>query len=588
MTNFELNQFILYYFKDNRTKSAIMLTGDWGTGKSYYIQNELIPFLKEKTKDSNSCIVVSLYGLKSVNEISKSLYLESRMQFLANGSEKLETGKFVVKTVVKGVTSFLGIDISKSEEELQKLYQSVNLDSKLVIFEDIERSKIDIIDLLGYIYNLVEEDNIKVLLVANEDDILKYQDSDPDDKGNTYKIPTENTVAYLKAKEKTISDTIHFNGNFNSAIHNIIKSYGNPMLTKYAEKERIENIVSIMYMLKNFNLRFLLFACQKITDLFCKIPNLEEPFVETIFYSVLAFSLRIKSGNFPEWEGNDLISKELGIGKHPLYRFCYDYIRWQEFNFAEVQRAFDAHKEMKLYDINGDSCDDVDLNVIFNYATHYATEVCTALQHIESRLENPEDIPLYSYGKLAYYLVQIHLILGFDYTRCNSNMINNMKRHGGRLDPDILFVDIYGFDDEKGQALYNTFKKDLRDVMISLPKIDFSYSPEDIHLLHMKAIQSCDSLTSGHAFICKFAMDKILKMLFRCSPSQLHEFRQILFLIYRHATKRDFLESDRLYMEKLVLRVRAKLGNFPRIDGIIALQMRYLISNLETFIEQLQ
>ena len=45
MTNSELNEYILHYLKEDRTKSAIMLTADWGTGKSYYIQNELIPFL---------------------------------------------------------------------------------------------------------------------------------------------------------------------------------------------------------------------------------------------------------------------------------------------------------------------------------------------------------------------------------------------------------------------------------------------------------------------------------------------------------------------------------------------------------------
>lgn len=50
MTNGELNQFILHYLTKDKTHSAIMLTGSWGTGKSYYIQNVLVPFLKETTK----------------------------------------------------------------------------------------------------------------------------------------------------------------------------------------------------------------------------------------------------------------------------------------------------------------------------------------------------------------------------------------------------------------------------------------------------------------------------------------------------------------------------------------------------------
>ena len=208
MTNSELNEYILHYLKEDRTKSAIMLTADWGTGKSYYIQNELIPFLGKEENGSYSCVVVSLYGLKSVEEISKSLYLESRMKFLPKGSEGYATGKFAVKTVVKGITSFLGVDLSKTEEELQELYQSVDLSGKLIILEDIERSGINILEVLGYINNLVEQDEVKVLLVVNEDEILKYHDSEPDKNGQTRKIPDENTVIYLETKEKTVGDTI--------------------------------------------------------------------------------------------------------------------------------------------------------------------------------------------------------------------------------------------------------------------------------------------------------------------------------------------------------------------------------------------
>ena len=43
----ELNEYIKHYVEKDKTPSAIMLTGGWGTGKSYYIHNFLAPFLKE-------------------------------------------------------------------------------------------------------------------------------------------------------------------------------------------------------------------------------------------------------------------------------------------------------------------------------------------------------------------------------------------------------------------------------------------------------------------------------------------------------------------------------------------------------------
>ncbi len=74
MTYQELNQYILHYLTEDKTKSAIMLTGPWGTGKSYYIQNELKPFLEKKENGGHSCVIVSLYGLKDTAEISKSIF----------------------------------------------------------------------------------------------------------------------------------------------------------------------------------------------------------------------------------------------------------------------------------------------------------------------------------------------------------------------------------------------------------------------------------------------------------------------------------------------------------------------------------
>lgn len=171
MTNGELNQFILHYLTKDKTHSAIMLTGSWGTGKSYYIQNVLVPFLKEDHK--KECVTVSLYGLKSISEVSKNIYLELRAKALSAKGEAAIAGKLIAKTIAKGVVGRLGIDLSVDSSTMQELYESVDLSNRLVILEDVERSQIGILELLGYVNSLVEQDGVKVLLVANEEEILK-------------------------------------------------------------------------------------------------------------------------------------------------------------------------------------------------------------------------------------------------------------------------------------------------------------------------------------------------------------------------------------------------------------------------------
>lgn len=97
MTNGDLNQFILHYLTKDKTHSAIMLTGSWGTGKSYYIQNVLVPFLKEG--HGKECVTVSLYGLKSISEVSKNIYLELRAKALSAKGEAATAGKLIAKTI---------------------------------------------------------------------------------------------------------------------------------------------------------------------------------------------------------------------------------------------------------------------------------------------------------------------------------------------------------------------------------------------------------------------------------------------------------------------------------------------------------
>ncbi len=103
----ELNKFIKNYFKKNKTRSAIMLSAPWGSGKSYYISNNLIPYLKNE--DDIDCIVISLYGLMNIDDISKGIFLESKVPFLDKNSPLLCGAKIVAKTIVKGVTSFFGL-----------------------------------------------------------------------------------------------------------------------------------------------------------------------------------------------------------------------------------------------------------------------------------------------------------------------------------------------------------------------------------------------------------------------------------------------------------------------------------------------
>ncbi len=588
MTNEKLNEYIKHYFEEDKTKSAIMLTGNWGSGKSHYINTNLLPFLMEDGKSRG--IVVSLYGIKDISEISKSIYLELRTKMLRSNNEAVTAGKLLAKTVAKGVTSFWGIDLSASENEMKKLYESVDLSDKLVVLEDIERSQIDILEILGYVNNLVEQDGIKVLLVANEAELLEYEEiaSDNTTEKREWRL-TKKSLRYLKAKEKTISDTITFTGDYFSAIHNIITDFKDKHLSLFLEEKYIQEICELLRSCENENLRTFIYACQKTADILSIIEDLVEfDDKRTIFYSIIIFAKRIKAGKFPKWEGTEWLSTDLGSNSFPLYFFCYEYIRWQEFEIESVTATIAEHKKMKLYQHHAN---DPDLDILRTYYIQPENAVLNALNNIVIKLQDPDAIPFYEYGNLAFYFVVCGDLLEFDYSDAKSSMIKNIHEKGSEVDGDMLFLSVGKIENVSHEQLFKTFKEDLLQAIKDSNKVDsdeITYSPEDISEYYTYVAKNRLLIQSKRRYMSTFDIDQLEAMIFACTAEQLQDVRGILFAVYRYCQKGDFIEADIDFMTELKHRIEMKMKNSDLVtDRIILLQLRYLCDNLQQFTDQL-
>ena len=326
-------EFILNYATKDKTLSALMLTSPWGTGKSYFINNELLGFLKEK---GIKCLIVSLYGLNNLQDLSKAIFIESKCRKFNHKNLVLESTKIIATTVAKGIASFWGINLDISRKQLEKLYKSLNFSKTLLVLEDLERSSIDVKEVLGFVNNLVEHDGAKVLLVANENEFLKMETKVVNNEQKTFF--TDKSEEYLSVKEKTVGDTIHFNYVNEKVLKNIVFEFNSPML-----KQLVENYSDIFSTILNdimsskkincFNLRAFKFACQKTIDLFKdNFSEFDFNFLHDVFLGNIAFCLRkSKKDNF-YWNNNEETSISLGTDEHPLFRIGYLYIQKQYFS----------------------------------------------------------------------------------------------------------------------------------------------------------------------------------------------------------------------------------------------------------------
>lgn len=619
MTYQDLNQYIFHYLTEDKTQSAIMLTAPWGSGKSFYIQNELKPFLKGN--GNHDCVVVSLYGLKDLDEISKSIYLDLRTGVITNWWNKnifshfpkkaqkitkeiVSAGKSVGSTIFKGLTGKIGINFDISDKNLKKLYGSIDLSGKLIILEDLERSGIDILEVLGYVNNLVEQDGVKVLLVANEEAIKQYKPltTTTEDQQNVVELMykatdnngrefTETAKKYLEIKEKTISDTIQFEEDYSMAIIDIIPLFDDEILNRFANDSNVKDILNVMKSCKTFNLRSFIFVCQKSSDIFKKLGKKylsDDNFVKAIFFGTLFFVLRQRNGKDEKWGQEKYFSIELGSAKTPLFKFCYDYITRQIEEFDEVENAYQSYLELMLYDSNR-SNGDSDINTLQTYYIQTESNVLNALQSIEKRLENPEDISFYQYGTIAVYSILIKSLLGYDIDKIKKHLIDNLKGKGNKLQLEQIFRTIMSDEcTDKQKEEYESLRKEMaKSLKICGEMIpEFDYLPEQSNLF-------CDSIVKNEyryhiqkSFAAQFDMKRLSEMFKGCTAEQKQDIRMTFVEMYRVGNIRDFLINDKESIELLLDYIKSDRTSDIG-DAIQKLQYDWFIQSLEEIVRKL-
>lgn len=608
MNTKELNEYILNYLKNDKTQTAIMLTAPWGTGKSYYIKNTLIPAID--TADEKKCIVVSLYGLKNISEISKSIYLEIRVKKISKLSEKLNVGKLIGKTIIKGVTSFFGIDVNTDENDLQQLYESIDLTGKLIILEDLERSQIDIIEVMGYVNNLCEQDGVKVLLVANEREILKYEDEtiagteSKEKKTKTIKVLTEQSKEYLKIKEKTVSDTIIFPPYVRNSVINIMKGFNNKYFNDFLEEKDDNGRIPIINALEKdvmgyeyiqcYNLRSFIIACQKTIELYDNLKKDKEHdlvYLKYLLLTITAFVLRKKQNDNLSWDNKEdqYRSARLGTSQYPLPEFCYNYICLHYLDKNELSSFESTYcNEQKILMETRDISDN--LKPIYSYFEYPEKEVIDALNKIKPKLADRK-VPFSAYGMLACSLVKIKSILDISelFDELKMIMINSLK-FASPEDTETLTINNYiYFESPELISEYKEFFSDMSAVIKKqgYSKFDFDYKINNINKLQKYVFDNRNEFINKRLFAGKFDNDKLVLLLENCSPKQIEIIRDIFQTVYLFPNLKDFFAEDKEPLIDLKQKIETLLSTSTNLDRIQMLQLNYFISNLEDYINKL-
>lgn len=288
--NSHIEDYLDYYTNlPESPKFAILLKGKWGSGKSWFINK----YIDKKTKIKP--LYVSLYGVNSFSQIEDSL-LEQISPFW--NSKGMKIAEKVGKGLLKGT---LKIDLdgdnqddgnwSFSMPDIEKKFLINDSDFSLLIFDDLERCSLEIENILGYINTFVESQDLKVIIIANEEELEKKYEENKKNELNKYR----------RVKEKLIGKTLEIFADPESALKDFIEFVESKHLKQFLQHNNTYKLIEELYQIGNHkNLRTLQQIILDFERIFNKLPpsvqECEELLTDTLKILTI-FSIEISSAN---------------------------------------------------------------------------------------------------------------------------------------------------------------------------------------------------------------------------------------------------------------------------------------------------
>lgn len=190
------------------TNYALLISGKWGSGKTYYYNNNLLDLIRNTNiygdeEKQYIPIKISLFGKKNIAEITEDIYTQLYPLIASDTAKK--GGKLLLNAAIGYIKNKTDLDLKDYlPDDLINVKKKIQYQQIVICFDDLERisKELNYEEIIGYINSLVENDATKVIIIANENIINKKK--------------------YKLIKEKTIGLTVEFTQTINDVFDNII------------------------------------------------------------------------------------------------------------------------------------------------------------------------------------------------------------------------------------------------------------------------------------------------------------------------------------------------------------------------------
>lgn len=280
---------------------ALLITGAWGAGKTHIIkQNDALK--------SSGSVFITLNGVDSSAEIRKLIIYSA---FPALGNKTFRTLGGLAKSAL-GVVRF-NLDIN-----LDDLVEIDNID--LIVADDLERIIFDMREALGYFNSLCEHEHKHVILLADYEQLEKFDH-------------------FREIQEKTIGKIVSVIANYGSLIESLKNDIDDDYHMSLLKNSR--DIERIFVCLASSNLRILKQIVYEFEEVFLHIYKLKwinSDIINNIFFQFTIFSLA--------WKLGLLDRKELSARSSYQYSGIFDEKKKSKKSTVELLAEKFSHQEV--------------------------------------------------------------------------------------------------------------------------------------------------------------------------------------------------------------------------------------------------
>lgn len=638
---------VIKYIDENLYNYAVMIDGDWGCGKTYFVKEYLIDKIeqneteKKKENEEYNCkriVYISLYGVKSVDDVSKQVYMESYLAKAGKAKEILRKGTEIVGTLLPVafdfMKSFTGIDT-----DTDKVSGAVNtfltIKNSIFIFDDLERCDCSINEILGYINGFVEHEGLKVILVANQKEVgkgayiknleLKYlvaanKNIDFEPKSENRKIldmyASQNTqqetqkeepinigmienrinrlfgqdIMYERVKEKLVGITIYYQPDLQKVFLKFIKNDNLDGTLQNYLNESINFFEKYMIGEEHLNLRTFQFFLSKISDLYKEISKLKSEGQEAFFKYIMQYCFKIcvayKNGSLKyTWERNEEYSfKSIGerdiFGNRLAFRFVDDFVIKSVLDSKRVKSMLRIFENE--YINKGDAFRELD-------AKWYILEENEVQQKIQQVFEDLGNnvYKFNEYPRIVGCFVKLEQV-GFP--RENTNIvIEKMKGNLLELKQHINIDNGYGLLQEgDNKQRYKEIIEQLQKDIDQHFKEHISNTLEDYlnledgwgEKLEKYVYDNKAEIYQSSGFLTQINIPKLCEKIQKSKSKDIHAFRSCILMLYVRGIMGEGLEKDEERLQELSDGIQEM--DMEDFDIIKKMQKNYLLDNLQS------